>query len=61
MDKKQMDERLDELLFEYNERFGPWPKNARMKPEEMIATLETCLRNNRPYRDANGEDPGLLM
>ena len=61
MDKKEMEKRLDELLFEYNERFGPWAKNARMKPEEMIATLEMCLKNNRPYRLPNGEDPGMYM
>lgn len=61
MDEKQLKERLDQLLFEYNEKFGPWPRNARMKTEEWVATLETCLRNNRPYREPNGEDPGMFM
>lgn len=61
MDKMKATERLYELLEEYNEKFGPWPINATLPEDEMIATLEMCLKNNRPYRLPNGEDPGMYM
>ena len=59
MDEKKIAERLDELLEAYSNKFGPWPMNATMPDDEWIATLETCLRNNRPYREMSGEDPGM--
>ena len=61
MDKNTMEKRLFELLEEYNERFGPWPINASMRVEEWIKALEECLRNNSPYRDADGNNPGMYM
>ena len=61
MDKNTIEEKLDKLLEEYNERFGSWPVNAGMRAEEWIKVLEKCLKNNSPYRDSDGGDPGMYM